>query len=52
MDIGVFIFDTDYSVDIAELAKELEARNYESFFVPEHTHKPTSPQSPYPGGGH
>ena len=51
MDIGVFIFDTDYSVDIAELAKELEARNYESLFVPEHTHIPTSRQSPFPGGG-
>ena len=51
MDIGVFIFDTDYSVDITELAKELEARNYESLFVPEHTHIPISRQSPFPGGG-
>ena len=51
MDIGVFIFDTDYSVDISILAKELEARGYESLFVPEHTHIPTSRKSPFPGGG-
>ena len=51
MDIGVFIFDTDYSVDITILAKELEARGYESLFVPEHTHIPTSRKSPFPGGG-
>ena len=37
MDIGVFIFDTDYSINISELARELEERGYESLFVPEHT---------------
>jgi len=51
MDIGVFIFDTDYSIDIGILAKELEMRGYESLFVPEHTHIPTSRVSPFPGGG-
>ena len=51
MDIGVFIFDTDYSINISELAQELEERGYESLFVPEHTHIPTSRRSPFPGGG-
>ena len=51
MDIGVFIFDTDYSINISELAQELEERGYESLFVPEHTHIPTSRRSPFPGVG-
>lgn len=51
MDIGVFIFDTDYSIRADELARELEDRGFESLFVPEHTHIPTSRKSPFPGGG-
>ena len=51
MDIGVFIFDTDYSIRADELARELEERGFESLFVPEHTHIPTSRKSPFPGGG-
>ncbi len=51
MDIGVYIFDTDYSIRVDELARELEARGFESLFVPEHTHIPTSRKSPFPGGG-
>ncbi len=51
MKIGAFIFDTDYSIDIAELAQEMEQRGYEALLVPEHTHIPASRQSPWPGGG-
>ncbi len=51
MDIGVFIFDTDYSIAIDGLARALEERGFESLFVPEHTHIPTSRKSPFPGGG-
>lgn len=51
MDIGVFIFDTDYSIPADDLARELEARGFESLFVPEHTHIPASRKSPFPGGG-
>ncbi len=51
MHIGAFIFDTDYSIDIAELARELEQRGFESLLVPEHTHIPASRLSPWPGGG-
>jgi probable F420-dependent oxidoreductase len=50
MHVGALIFATDYAVPPQELARELEARGYESFFVPEHTHIPASRQSPWPGG--
>ena len=42
MQLGVFIFATDYSIDISELAVALEDRGFGSLFVPEHTHIPTS----------
>jgi len=51
MDIGVFIFATGYSMRTDELAVALEDRGFESLWVPEHTHIPTSRQSPFPGGG-
>lgn len=51
MDVGVCIFPTDYSISITDLARALEERGYESLFVPEHTHIPSSRRSPWPGGG-
>jgi probable F420-dependent oxidoreductase len=51
MEIGVFIFATDYSIDIRELAVALEERGFESLFLPEHTHIPVSRKTPWPGGG-
>jgi probable F420-dependent oxidoreductase len=50
MEIGVLIFATDYTIPMDELAIELEARGFESLFVPEHTHIPASRQSAWPGG--
>lgn len=50
MDIGVCIFPTDEAIRMDELARELEARRFESLFVPEHTHIPTSRKSPFAGG--
>ena len=50
MDIGVTMFSTDYSMRIDDLAREVEARGFESLFVPEHTHIPTSRRSPFAGG--
>ncbi|MFL6213385.1 MAG: LLM class F420-dependent oxidoreductase [Blastocatellia bacterium] len=44
------MFATDYAIRPDDLARELEARNFESFWVPEHTHIPASRRSPYPGG--
>ena len=51
MEVGVFYFPTDYGINIAELAKALEDRGFDSLFVPEHTHIPLSRKSPFPGGG-
>ncbi len=50
MHIGVTMFSTDYSMRIDDLARECEARNFESLFVPEHTHIPTNRRSPFAGG--
>jgi probable F420-dependent oxidoreductase len=51
MRVGVFYFPTDYGIGIAELAEALEARGFESLFMCEHTHIPTSRRTPFPGGG-
>jgi probable F420-dependent oxidoreductase len=50
MHTGVTMFSTDYSMRIDDLAREVEARRFESLFVPEHTHIPTSRRSPFAGG--
>src|SRR5678815_1286718 len=50
MDIGLCIFATDYAIRIDELAKAAEDRGFESLFVPEHTHIPTSRRTPFPAG--
>ena len=50
MEIGVLIFATDYTIQMDELAQELEERGFESLFIPEHTHIPSSRTSPWPGG--
>ena len=48
---GVSIFPTDYSIQPVEIAKEAEARGFQSLFFPEHTHIPTNRNTPFPGGG-
>ena len=50
-DFGLSMFPTDYAIQPMELAKEAEARGFESLFFPEHTHIPTSRRTPWPGGG-
>jgi probable F420-dependent oxidoreductase len=45
MKFGVHIFATDETVGVAELAAEVEARGFESLWLPEHTHIPTSRES-------
>jgi len=50
MKFGIAIFPTDTSIGVAELARDVERRGFESFWVPEHTHIPTSRISPWPGG--
>jgi alkanesulfonate monooxygenase SsuD/methylene tetrahydromethanopterin reductase-like flavin-dependent oxidoreductase (luciferase family) len=50
MHIGVCMFATDYAIRIDDLARETEARGFESLWVPEHTHIPASRRTPWPGG--
>jgi probable F420-dependent oxidoreductase len=50
MHIGALIFPTDLSIRPDQLARELEDRGYESMWVTEHTHIPTSRRTPWPGG--
>jgi probable F420-dependent oxidoreductase len=50
MHIGVTIFATEYAIRIDDLAREAESRNFESLWVPEHTHIPTSRRSPFARG--
>ena len=51
MHLGFTIFPTDYSIPLHELALEAELRGFESLWVAEHSHIPTSRKSPWPGGG-
>jgi probable F420-dependent oxidoreductase len=50
MHYGIAMFPTDYSILPGELARAAEERGFESLWFPEHTHIPTSRQSPWPGG--
>jgi probable F420-dependent oxidoreductase len=50
MHIGALIFPTDLSIRPDRLARELEDRGFESLWVTEHTHIPTSRRTPWPGG--
>ena len=47
---GVQMFATHYTIRPDELAREAEARGFESIWFPEHTHIPVSRRSPWPGG--
>ena len=49
MDLGIMIFPTDKSIQPIELAKEVEARGFESLWFPEHSHIPTSRETPWGG---
>ena len=51
MDFGAFMFHTDYSMPIIDLAQACEARGFESLWAPEHSHIPLTRKSPFPGGG-
>ncbi|MFI5393518.1 MAG: TIGR03619 family F420-dependent LLM class oxidoreductase [Myxococcota bacterium] len=48
--LGVLMFPTDRAIRPDELAREAEARGFESLWFPEHTHIPVSRLSPWPGG--
>jgi probable F420-dependent oxidoreductase len=50
MHIGLAMFSTDYAIAPHELAVAAEERGFESIWLPEHSHIPTSRKSPWPGG--
>ena len=50
MRFGVTMFATDTSMSVPDLAVEAEARGFDSVWVPEHTHIPTSRRTPPPTG--
>jgi len=48
---GLRVYATEYTLPVAEMARAVEERGFESLFVPEHTHMPLVRRSAYPGGG-
>jgi probable F420-dependent oxidoreductase len=51
MEHGVVTFLTDYGIEPVPLARAVEERGFDALFLTEHTHIPTSRESPWPGGG-
>ncbi len=49
MKFGVFIFPTDTAIRPDLIAREVEARGFESLWFPEHSHIPTSRATPWGG---
>ncbi len=49
MDIGVFIFPTDNTINVVELGRMVEDLGFESLWFPEHSHIPSSRTSPWGG---
>ena len=50
MRFGITMFATDVSMPLPELAVAAEERGFDSLWVPEHTHIPTSRRTPPPTG--
>jgi probable F420-dependent oxidoreductase len=49
MDFGLFMFPTDQTIGPIELAERAEEAGFESLWFPEHSHIPTSRQTPWGG---
>ncbi len=49
MRIGITGFCTDETIHPVDLARAVEERGFDSLWLPEHSHIPTSRQSPWPG---
>lgn len=50
MRYGLTMFATDQAMDVVDLAREAEARGFESLYLPEHTHIPVERRTPPPTG--
>ena len=51
MKLGVFSFNTEYTIRADDLAVACEERGFESVWFPEHTHIPASRETEWPAGG-
>jgi probable F420-dependent oxidoreductase len=51
MKIGLYLVLTDASMPVTDLARAVEERGFDSIWVPEHSHIPTTGSTPYPGRG-
>jgi probable F420-dependent oxidoreductase len=51
MKLAVATFPTSYSIRPDDLARAVEERGFESLLFAEHSHIPTSRETPHPGGG-
>ena len=49
MRLGLLIFPTDIGIQPIELAREAEARGFDSLWFPEHSHIPVSRRTPWGG---
>jgi probable F420-dependent oxidoreductase len=50
VELGVVTFLTDYGIEATALGRAVEERGFDAVFLTEHTHIPTSRESPWPGG--
>ena len=50
MKFGICMFPTEYAISPVALGRAVEAHGFDSLWLPEHTHIPTSRRSPWPGG--
>lgn len=48
--LGITTFVTDQGIDPVQLARAVEARGFDSLYIPEHTHIPVSRRTPPPTG--
>jgi probable F420-dependent oxidoreductase len=46
---GIVLFTSDRGISPADAAREAEARDFHTFYVPEHTHIPVKREAPHPG---
>ena len=51
MKYGLYVVPTHTSPPITDLARAIEERGFDSMWVPEHSHIPTTGSTPYPGRG-
>jgi probable F420-dependent oxidoreductase len=51
MDIGISVFPTEETIDVVDLASEVEERGFESLWLTEHTHIPVRRDPESPAGG-